>query len=216
MSEGFNQSRVFYFLVKGLFKGALSLYFKVRVRGLEGRELPSPLIVASNHCSHLDPPFIGAFFPGQLCYLAKEELFHNPLMGLALRGLGALPVDRDDQRGSSGPLRLMLKLLKEGRRVLIFPEGTRSPDGRLQPLEEGVAFLSLKARAPVLPVFIRGTFEAFPKGASFPRPGRVSLSFGDLIWPQGFLQDGAPEREARSHMLKAIGDSLMVLSEGHD
>ncbi|MCX7828625.1 MAG: 1-acyl-sn-glycerol-3-phosphate acyltransferase [Thermanaerothrix sp.] len=181
------------------------------MKGLKGRSLPSPLIVASNHCSHLDPPLVGSFFPGDLCYLAKEELFRSPFMGWMLTHLGACPVRREDAQGAGGVMRLMLKILRDGRSLLIFPEGTRSMDGRLQPLEEGVAFLSLKANVPILPVFVRGTFEAFPKGAKMPRRGDITLSFGDIISPEPFLNAHGNGREARGGLLSALEASFREL-----
>lgn len=211
MVRELKQSRFLYYLVKGLFRGALSLYFKVRVRGLDGRSLPTPLIVASNHCSHLDPPLVGSFFPGELCYLAKEELFQNPFMGWMLTHLGACPVRREDAQGAGGVMRLMLKILRDGRSLLIFPEGTRSLDGRLQPLEEGVAFLSLKAKAPILPVFISGTFDAFPKGAKMPRRGSVTLNFGEIINPEPFVDAHGNGKEARGKLLSTLEESLRGL-----
>ncbi len=166
------------------------LYFRLahglRVEGVEQVPARGGCIVAGNHASVLDPPLMGCpIRHREVHYLAKAELFRPPL-GWFLRQVGAVPVERG--RGDVGALRRALELLREGRVLGLFPEGTRSPDGRLQPPKRGLGFLVAKAGVPVVPAFLSGTFEAWPKGVRYPRLGRpVSVRYGPPISPEEVL-----------------------------
>jgi len=173
------------------------------------------VIVASNHASNLDPFVVGSSFPRKLRYLAKEELFRNPLEGAAIRALGAVPVAREDHQRAGAVLKMCLEQLSAGRSLLLFPEGTRSSDGRLKPLEQGAAFLSLKSGAPVVPAYLSGSFESFPRGASFPRPSRFRLYFAPPIRPEAF-RGAAGERAAREALTARLEETLARLeAEAH-
>ena len=207
-----SQNPLLYSLVRNSCALGFSLFIRLRVTGRERIPLSDPVLVASNHLSHFDPPLIGSVFPRPLHYLAKAELFEKPLLGPLIRGLGACPVSREDSQKAGTVLKLMLRFLEEGKSLLLFPEGTRSLDGTLQPLEGGIAFLSLKARVPVVPAWISGTYEAFPRGASFPRFVPLRVSFGDPLDPSAFLGPQVPEREARASLLRALESSLRSLA----
>ena len=103
------------------------------------------------------PSSWGRFFPRRLRYFAKEELFRSWFLGTSIRALGAVPVSRADNASAAGALKGFMKLYREGSDILIFPEGGRSPDGRLQPLEAGVALIAARERAPILPAFIHAS-----------------------------------------------------------
>jgi 1-acyl-sn-glycerol-3-phosphate acyltransferase len=156
-------------------------YFRLTVSGCENIPRSGAVFVASNHCSHLDPPLIALGLPRQMTFLAKEELFSVPVLGVLIRFFGAHPVTRG--KGDVGAIRTILRLMKEEKALLIFPEGTRSPDGQLQPLENGLAWMAMKSLAPVVPVHISGTYTAFPRKAWFPRPCKVSIHIGEPIYP---------------------------------
>ena len=136
------------------------------------------VIVACNHASNLDPIVVGSFFPRRLRYFAKEELFRSWFLGTSIRALGAVPVSRADNASAAGALKGFMKLYREGSDILIFPEGGRSQDGRLQPLEAGVALIAAHERAPILPAFIKGSFDAMPPGLPFVRPSKIAVTFG--------------------------------------
>jgi 1-acyl-sn-glycerol-3-phosphate acyltransferase len=199
--------KILYTAVKIFFRIVFTVYNRLETRGLDRIPRGVPLIVASNHASYIDPPLIGGIFPGRLRYLAKESLFRNPFFGLLIRALGALPVSRYDSRKAGSALKLMLNVLAHGESILIFPEGTRSPDGRLQPLEEGAAFLSVKSGIPLLPVYIKGSNLVWPPHKALPRPAKVTVTFGEPILSSG----GGMERERRSALTKTLDEALRSL-----
>ena len=189
----------------------LALYFRVYHRlSVTGREhLPRtrPLILAANHGSYLDPPVVGASFPGVVRGLAWDGLFRVPLLGGLITLLGAVPVSHEDRRSAAGVLRLLLHLLERGESVMIFPEGQRSADGTLQPLEGGAALLALKAGVPVVPVRVDGAFEALPPSGRFPAPRKIRVTFREALLPEDFA--GLPDREARRAFLERLRQALL-------
>ncbi len=149
-------------------KPAFRKVFSISLKGREN--IPQgAFIVASNHRSHLDPPVLNSVFPEPLHFLAKEELFRNPMMGFILRHARAIPVRRGS--GDVEVLELSLELLHRGCSVCIFPEGTRAKPGEFLKPKLGVGLLALKSKAKVLPVYIDGTDRVLPKGKSFPSLG---------------------------------------------
>lgn len=203
----------FYFIVKCFLRGLFALYNRVEVFGRENIPLSGPLIVASNHSSNLDPPLVGAFFPLRLRYLAKDSLFKNVILKKIIQTLGAISVSREDSQKAAAVLKLLLFSLQNDENILLFPEGTRSQDGKLQKLEGGVAFLSLKAMVPIVPVYVGGSFAACPRG-KMPRPSKLRLHWGKPIYPQEIIQE-AGERGAREEILKQLTASLLCL-EGEE
>jgi len=164
--------------------------------------------VASNHCSNLDPILVGALFPRRLKYFAKEELFRPFLFGRIIRILGAVPVSRDNNAAAAGALKGFFKFLKEGSDVLIFPEGSRSSDGKLLPLENGVGLIASHSQAPILPVFIKGSSKSMPPGAAIVKPVKITVTFGKLITltPEAYKEKGAREK-----IMTALTDALKAL-----
>ncbi|HXG48756.1 MAG TPA: lysophospholipid acyltransferase family protein, partial [Methylomirabilota bacterium] len=146
-------------------------WFRWRVFHPENVPLEGPVVLASNHASFLDPPLIGAGLRRPLNYLARESLFRFPGVGALLRSWNAVPVDRDG--GSGAGLKAILDRLLRGGAILLFAEGTRTRDGRLQPARSGIGLVVIKSTAPVVPVRVFGTFEAYGRHHSFPRPRRV-------------------------------------------
>lgn len=204
-------SRVFYHLVRNAFKLFFRLYNRLEVCGLSNVPDEGPMIVASNHASFADPPLIGGVLPIRLRYLAKESLFRVPLLGFFIRTLGAVPVSRGNSQKAGAVMKLLLALLKGGESVLLFPEGSRSADGRLKPLEAGVAYLSVKTGVPVLPVYVKGSFEAWPKGRALPRPSKLKLSVSRLIYPD---TDISNERERREKLMRSLERELLAMEGG--
>lgn len=154
-------------------------YFRVRLEGLEEVPRKGPLVLAVNHVSALDPIIVAALFPRPVHFMAKEELFRNPLLGQVMRWVYAFPVRRGEADRQA--VSRALELLRAGRVVGIFPEGTRSLDGQLGRLQGGAAWLALKGGAPVLPALILGTQLAMPKGVRWPRRVQVRVRFGRLM-----------------------------------
>ena len=121
------------------------------------------MILASNHQSYFDPPLVGICSKRDVYYLARKTLLNIPLLGKTLHHLNVITVDRDGNDMSA--LKTIIRLIRAGKGVVLFPEGTRSPDGKLQPAKAGIGLIIAKTRAPVQPMRIFGSFEAFPKGS---------------------------------------------------
>lgn len=136
-------------------------------------------LVCSNHQSYLDPILAGAMCDRRLNYLARESLFRSRLFGGLMRFYDAIPVRRDGM--SIAGLKETLRRLKREELVLIFPEGTRTEDGAIQPLKPGFIVLARKAKVPIVPLAIAGAFDVWPKGAKLPRPARVCMAVGRPI-----------------------------------
>lgn len=159
------------------------LFFKIfcglEVKGREFLPEKEGFILVSNHVSNLDPVVLGASCSPELNFMAKEELFKNPCFGWVLRKVNAFPLRR--KGADLAAIRTAIRRVNAGGALLIFPEGTRSTDGKLGSPQEGVGFLVNKLNVPVIPAFIKGTDKAMPKGAFFVRPARISVQFGKQI-----------------------------------
>jgi 1-acyl-sn-glycerol-3-phosphate acyltransferase len=153
-----------------------STYFRWRVLHPEHVPRTGPVILAANHASYMDPPLVGCGLPRVLNYLARENLFKYPVAGWFLRQLGSVPVDRDG--GGAAGLRAIISRLEAGGVILLFPEGTRTHDGRLQPARSGIGLTVIKSTAPVVPVRVFGTYEAYGRHMKFPRPRPIAVKYG--------------------------------------
>lgn len=184
MSLHYSASR----FVVGAFLGVLTGW-KVTGRGQVPRT--GGLIVASNHVSFWDPPLVGAALPRELSFLAKEELFRPPLFGAVIRAYNAIPIRRG-VADLSGMARA-IEILRQGRSLLMFPEGSRMRDGQLHPARPGVGMLAVNADVPILPVYVGGSRHP---GKWLVRAARVRISFGtprtwkDLAGPDVELVPG--------------------------
>lgn len=164
-----------------IFRAFARSFYDFRVIGEENLNVAGSALIVANHVSFLDPPFVGQAFDEALYFFARKTLFDHPLAGKLLRSWQTIPIDRDKPDASS--LKATIRLLKSGKKVLMFPEGTRSPNGSLQKAEAGVGLFIAKSQAPVLPVRIFGTYEAYPRGARFLRPARIRLVVGKPYQP---------------------------------
>lgn len=145
---------------------------RVRVRGTELLR-NEPYVFTPNHQSHFDIVALLGYLPGNNRFAAKRELFQEPVLGLVLRRMGMIPVDRDD---SAGAIDRMNRVSAVGTSAIIFPEGTRSPDGRLLPFKKGPFVTAIRAGVPIVPVVCKGTHEVMPKGGYLAiLPGDVEL-----------------------------------------
>ena len=188
-----------YQLLKALIFAALRLFFRFRAVGREHVPREGTVLLASNHVSLLDPPVVGAGAPRPLHFMAKAELFRTPLLGPLIRRLNAHPVERDG--ADAGALRHALLLLREGHALLVFPEGTRGTEGRLQPGRPGAGMLAALSEAPVVPVYVQGTGYALPRGASRPRRAPITVRYGPAL---------RFERGRGKHRYQEISDQIMA------
>jgi 1-acyl-sn-glycerol-3-phosphate acyltransferase len=159
-----------------LFRAVYATYFRWRVFGAENVPQQGGVILASNHSSFLDPPLVGAGLKRDINYLARESLFRFPGIGALLRSWNSVPVDRDG--GGAKGLKNILARLLAGGGIILFPEGTRTKDGNLQPARSGIGLTVIKSTAPVVPVRVFGTFEAYGRHVTIPRPHRVVVKYG--------------------------------------
>ena len=174
-------------------------YFRWRVFNPERVPGTGAVILASNHASFLDPPLIGSGLHRAINYLARESLFRFPGIGALLRSWNSVPVDRDG--GGAAGLRAILDRLLAGGGIILFPEGTRTHDGQLQPARSGIGLVVIKSTAPVVPVRVFGTYEAYGRHIKFPRPKRIAVKYGQ---PMTFEKLRAEAKSCSKPRLKEI------------
>ena len=155
-------------------------------------------IIASNHLSFLDPPLIAASYPEEIAFFARSTLFTNHFFKFLISKLNAHPVGRGTDLNS---IKLACKLIEEGKKVLIFPEGTRSHDGKLCPFKRGIALLALRTKAPIIPTYIHGTFDIWPKNQKLPSlfGKKTACVFGKPIFFDAFTQKEEADIIMRIH-----------------
>jgi 1-acyl-sn-glycerol-3-phosphate acyltransferase len=168
-----------YFLGWSAFRVLYKVYFRWRVYNPERVPLSGPVILASNHASMIDPPLVGAGLKRTINYLARESLFRFPVIGQVLRRWQAVPVDREG--GGAAGLKAILDRLLAGGAIVLFPEGTRTRDGKLQPARSGIGLTVIKSTAIVVPVRVFGTFEAYGRHVRFPRPHCIAVKYGQPL-----------------------------------
>ena len=186
---------------------AAKIAFRLKIYGRENLIEDGPAILASNHASYLDPPLIGVACREDIYFLARRTLLERPLIGPVLAKLNTVPIDRD--RGDLGAVKALLRLLKSGKRVIMFPEGTRSADGRLQPARAGIGLIIAKSLVPVVPLRIFGSFEALPRSGGI-HFTQVSIVIGKPLY---FTKEdlGSDERHAYQPLSDRVMASISAL-----
>jgi 1-acyl-sn-glycerol-3-phosphate acyltransferase len=159
-------------------------------------------IYMANHQSNLDPPILLTRLPGEIAFLAKKELFDVPILGTVLRVGGLVAVDRSQRAAAQASIARAAEAVRQGRPFLIFPEGTRSPDGQLLPFKKGPFYLAEQARARVIAVRIEGSGRLMPKGQWRIRPGTVRLTLQPPITLAQWA-DAAEPREALAEQVRS-------------
>ncbi|MEU0333557.1 lysophospholipid acyltransferase family protein [Streptomyces sp. NPDC006193] len=201
---------MFYYLLKYVVLGpVLRLVFRPRIEGLEHVPASGAAIIAGNHLSFSDHFLMPAILKRRITFLAKAEYFTGPglkgrLTAFFFRSAGQIPVDRSGKEAGQAAVREGLKVLGRGELLGIYPEGTRSHDGRLYKGKVGVAVMALKAGAPVVPCAMIGTFEAQPPGKVVPRIRPITIRFGE---PLDFSRYAGMENEKT--VLRAATDEIM-------
>lgn len=168
-----------YYFWYTLSKIAARLFFSFRVLHPERMIEAGPVILASNHQSYFDPPLVGICSRRDVFYLARKTLLDLPLLGKLLPHINVIPVDRDGNDMSA--LKTIIRLVRSGKGVVLFPEGTRSPDGELQRGKPGIGLIIAKTGAPVQPIRIFGSHEAFPKGSGSITAVPITVAVGEPI-----------------------------------
>ena len=203
-----------YLISRFILRPLFLLLFRPHIRGRENVPATGPFIIASNHLSFIDSMAIPLMSPRRVGYLAKAEYF----TGTGIRGwltktwftaLGALPVERQTHRAAQEALDTAMTVLKAGGGFGIYPEGTRSRDGKLARGKTGVAWLALTADCPVVPVGITGTDRIQPIGSRWPRPHRFTVAFGEpLTFPEhrGKAGNNRSRREVTDTIMNAVAE----------
>ena len=160
-------------------------FVRVSVEGLEQIDLSKPCVFCSNHLSYMDTPVVFGFLPFQFFIVAKKSLFSIPFLGWHLSRAGHLPGDPNNPRAAVRSLAKAVERIRQGTPIILFPEGTRSRDGKLQPFLSGSFRLALETRAPVVPMIIVGTRQVLAPNSINIHGGRVRLIVGEPISTEG-------------------------------
>lgn len=196
--------------IKAVLGPIMRLMFRTRVEGVENIPGDGPVILAGNHLTFIDSVIMPLTCDRQVFFIGKDEYvtgkgLKGRLMAWFFTGVGMVPVDRDGGRGGVAALMTGRRILEEGHVFGIYPEGTRSPDGRLYRGRTGIARLTLMTGAPVVPFAVIGTDKLQPGGAGLPRPGRVTVRFGEAM---EFSRYEGMDRDR--YVLRAVTDSVMT------
>jgi 1-acyl-sn-glycerol-3-phosphate acyltransferase len=198
-----------YFLGWFFFRAFYRFYCRWRVYHPERVPQAGPVILASNHASFLDPPLVGCGLRRGINYLARESLFRFPVVGWVLRRWNSVPVDREG--GGARGLKAILDRLLNGGPIILFPEGTRSRDGQLQPARSGIGLTVIKSGAPVIPVRVFGTFEAYGRHLRLPRPRRVMVKYGQPLYFKELRAEAKVCSKARlKEIYQQVADEIMA------
>lgn len=197
-------------LIKAVLGPIMRLMFRPQVEGAERIPADGPVIMAGNHLTFIDSIVLPLVTKRQVFFIGKDEYvtgkgIKGRLMAWFFTGVGMIPVDRDGASGGVAALMTGRRVLEEGKVFGIYPEGTRSPDGRLYRGRTGIARLTLMTGAPVVPFAMIGTDKLQPGGRGMPRPGRVTVRFGE---PMEFSRYEGMDRDR--YVLRAVTDSVMT------
>lgn len=188
------KGKIFRWVTKSYSAVALKLFGVTReTRGLSRVERDKPYVFMSNHVSHIDSPALALSIPHPLHWVFKKELSRIPVFGWVLLSLGQIMVDRSDASQARGAMASAASGLSGNNSVLIYPEGTRSKDGKLQPLKKGGFHIAVQAGLPIVPVRVSGSREIVPSGSLSVRPGHVVVELFDPIPTAGKTEADIPE-----------------------
>src|SRR6056297_334670 len=180
------------------------LFWPIKTKGKKYLIEESPLILAANHISYLDPIVLGVAVRRQIHFIAKKEVFNIPILGFIIKSLGAIPVDR--KKANPVSIKKTFLVLKKGNILGIFPEGARSMNGELLEFNIGLIKIALKAKSPIIPVGINGTFSIYPPKAKFPsffKRENIYINFGEPIYLDN----------TRAKDIKYQKESLLLIKE---
>lgn len=181
------------------------MFFRGEVAGLENLPRSGAFLIASNHASHLDPPIVGSQVSRQMCFFARKTLWKPGIAAWWLDTVGTIPVDRDGGADVTA-IKRVLRALSDDKALILFPEGTRSPDGRLQPPKPGVGLIACRTQVPVVPARVFGSFEAFGRSGRLRLGTPVSVVFGPPLAASYYDPGTGKERyqQASERIMAAI------------
>ncbi len=193
-----------YGILQIVFGAFFKIFFRAEIIGRENMPKDGAVILAANHMSNWDPPFVATFLKRPVSYMAKIELFKNPIFGAAIRSCHAFPVKRG--AADRGAIKAAMQVLKQGRCLGLFPEGTRSRTGKMKKAEAGVGLIASLTDAPVVPAAIIGTDRIFANGGHFPK---LKVIYGE---PMHFTGD-RKDKEQLEAFSQAIMERIAELKE---
>lgn len=193
-----------YAILQVFFRLYFKLFFRAEIIGKENVPEEGAVILAANHMSNWDPPFLACFLSRTVSYMAKQELFENPVFGAAITNCHAFPVKRG--AADRGAIKTAIQVLKQGNCLGLFPEGTRSHGGQMHKAEAGVGLIAAKTNAPVVPTAIIGTDRIMTNGGIFPK---LTLIYGKPMRFEG----NAKEKEELEAFSQAILDRIADMKE---
>lgn len=199
------ERRLFYAAMRWLCEGVFRVVYRVEVVDAHHVPRDGGVLLASNHQSFFDPPFIGSMIRGrQFAFMAQEYLFKVPVFSFLIRALNSVPVSGGGSDGAT--IKRLIKTLQDGRPVLVFPEGARTRDGAMHPFKRGVVLLMRRAKCPVVPAAIEGVYDAWPRHRKLPKlfRQRMVVVYGEPIAPEDLKDEQALE------MLAARVDELRL------
>ena len=185
------------------------IFFRLRVIHRERMLNNGPVILAANHQSFADPPLVGSVSNRGVYYLARRSLLNGWFMGWILPRLNVIPVDSETGRDRTA-LKALIRILRAGQATVVFPEGQRTPHGKLQPAQPGLGLVIAKTLAPVVPMRIFGAYEAWPIHETWPRPGRITIVVGEPIY---FTTDDVADggKEVYQRLSQRVMDAIAAL-----
>ncbi|NOX97421.1 MAG: 1-acyl-sn-glycerol-3-phosphate acyltransferase [Nitrospirae bacterium] len=193
---------MFYTIARAICRILFKLFFHAHAIGKENIPECGPVLIAPNHVSFLDPVVVGTATRRRIHFMARDDLFTIPVLGWLIKRLNSFPVKRD--KSNPEAIKEALRVLKRGEALLVFPEGTRSPDGKLLPGQLGIGMLAWHSRATIIPTAIIGSEKVLPVGAKWIGKGSIEVRFGKAITPEEF-----PEKRKRRETYQAISDKVM-------
>jgi long-chain acyl-CoA synthetase len=197
------------YLIRTVLKLILKVYGRMSSSGVENLPPKGPYIIAPNHLSNADAPAVMSAMPwsigSQTFFLGITKFFGGPITSRIAKVIQVIPVDMDAKLYSA--LRLSAFVLRQGKVLLVFPEGSRSRDGTIKEFKKGVGIIAKELNVPIVPVAIRGTYDMLRPGRYFPRPARVSVSFGKTVSPGDRDYD---------EIVKDLYEKVVKMLEGHE
>lgn len=185
------------------------LVFRIQYRGRQNIPSTGPALIVCNHQSYLDPLLVGAALPRSVRYMAMKQLFTTRPIEIVLRFYGAFPVAT--RSADAGAIKKSLHYLRASELVMIFPEGERSPDGRLLDFFQGFARIAQLGDVPIVPVTIDGAVRVWPRSARWPRPGKVRVTFHAPLDPAGFLSEAGLDAERISMQVRDVMETALSI-----
>jgi len=174
------------------------------VRGNEQLDLSQNYIFMSNHVSNLDPPLLIPLLPHRVTIMVKKELFRLPILGRAMRMADCVPIDRHNREAAIASVREAEEIIRRGHHMVVYPEGTRSRDGKLLPFKKGPFYMAMETGVPIVPITLLGTETLLPKGKFFVKPGEVEVVFHPPVDPSRFNDRDELVAAVRSAIASAL------------